>query len=134
MLEIGTGSGYQAAILAGIAYRVYTVERIHSLYIQARRLFDKLNYHNIVSRCGDGTKGWKDEAPFEAIIVTAGAPVIPELLISQLADGGKLVIPVGNQHSQELIKIEKHSKGVRQKNLGGCRFVKLVGEHGWKEP
>ena len=134
VLEIGTGSGYQAAILAGIAYRVYTVERIHSLYIQARRLFDKLNYHNIVSRCGDGTKGWKDEAPFEAIIVTAGAPVIPELLISQLADGGKLVIPVGNQHSQELIKIEKHSNGVRQKNLGGCRFVKLVGEHGWKEP
>lgn len=134
VLEIGTGSGYQAAILAGIAYRVYTVERIHSLYIQARRLFDKLNYHNIVSRCGDGTKGWKDEAPFEAIIVTAGAPVIPELLISQLADGGKLVIPVGNQHSQELIKIEKHSKGVRQKNLGGCRFVKLVGEHGWKAP
>lgn len=134
VLEIGTGSGYQAAILAGIAYRVYTVERIHSLYIQARRLFDRLNYHNIVSRCGDGTKGWKDEAPFEAIIVTAGAPVIPELLISQLADGGKLVIPVGNQHSQELIKIEKHSNGVRQKNLGGCRFVKLVGEHGWKEP
>lgn len=133
VLEIGTGSGYQAAILAGIVYRVYTVERIHSLYMQARRLFDKLHYHNIVSRYGDGTKGWKDESPFEAIIVTAGAPVIPELLVSQLADGGKLVIPVGNQHSQDLIKIEKRSKGIRQKNLGGCRFVKLVGEHGWKE-
>ena len=134
VLEIGTGSGYQAAILAGIVYRVYTVERIHSLYMLARRLFDKLHYHNIVSRYGDGTKGWKDESPFDAIIVTAGAPVIPELLISQLADGGKLVIPVGNQHSQDLIKIEKHSKGIRQKSLGGCRFVKLVGEHGWKEP
>ena len=134
VLEIGTGSGYQAAILAEIVYRVYTVERIHALYMQARRLFDKLHYHNIVSRYGDGTKGWKNESPFEAIIVTAGAPVIPELLASQLADGGKLVIPVGNQHSQDLIKIEKHSKGIRQKNLGGCRFVKLVGEHGWKEP
>jgi protein-L-isoaspartate(D-aspartate) O-methyltransferase len=134
VLEIGTGSGYQAAILAEIVYRVYTVERIHTLYMQARRLFDKLHYHNIVSRYGDGTKGWKAESPYEAIIVTAGAPVIPELLASQLADGGKLIIPVGNQHSQDLIKIEKHSKGIRQKNLGGCRFVKLVGEHGWKEP
>jgi protein-L-isoaspartate(D-aspartate) O-methyltransferase len=133
VLEIGTGSGYQAAILAEIVYRVYTVERIHTLYMQARRLFDKLHYHNIVSRYGDGTKGWKAESPYEAIIVTAGAPVIPELLASQLADGGKLIIPVGNQHSQDLIKIEKHSKGIRQKNLGGCRFVKLVGEHGWKE-
>ena len=134
VLEIGTGSGYQAAILAEIVYRVYTVERIHTLYMQARRLFDKLHYHNIVSRYGDGTKGWKAESPYEAIIVTAGAPVIPELLASQLADGGNLIIPVGNQHSQDLIKIEKHSKGIRQKNLGGCRFVKLVGEHGWKEP
>jgi len=134
VLEIGTGSGYQAAILAEIVYRVYTIERIHSLYMQARQLFDKLHYHNIVSRYGDGTKGWKNESPFEAIIVTAGAPVIPELLASQLTDGGKLIIPVGNQHSQDLIKIEKHSKGIRQKNLGGCRFVKLVGEHGWKEP
>ena len=133
VLEIGTGSGYQAAILAEIVYRVYTIERIRSLHIQVRRLFDKLNYHNIVTKYGDGTKGWPDESPFDAIIVTAGAPVIPELLINQLHEGGRMVVPVGNQHTQELIKIYRENKGIRQTNLGGCRFVKLVGEHGWKE-
>lgn len=134
VLEIGTGSGYQAAILAQIAYRVYTIERIRALFVQARKLLDKLNYHNIVMRCADGTKGWEDECPFNAIIVTAGAPAIPELLIEQLADGGRLVVPVGNQHSQDLIKITKDQSGIHQTNLGGCRFVKLVGKHGWREP
>ena len=131
VLEIGTGSGYQAAILAQIVYRVYTLERIRALFVQARRLLDKLNYHNIVMRCADGTKGWKDESPFNAIIVTAGAPTIPEVLIEQLADGGRMVVPVGDQHSQDLIKITKDQGGIHQTNLGGCRFVKLVGEHGW---
>ena len=133
VLEIGTGSGYQAAILAEIVYRVYTVERIRSLYIQARKLLDKLRYHNIVMRCGDGTAGWKDESPFDAIIVTAGAPDIPEKLLSQLAEGGRMVVPVGNQHSQDLIKVVKDKKGIHKSNLGGCRFVKLIGEQGWKE-
>ena len=133
ILEIGTGSGYQAAILAQIVYRVYTIERIHSLYLQARNLFDKLHYHNIVMKYADGTKGWRDESPFDGIIVTAGSPQIPDVLIDQMGEGGRLVVPVGNQHTQELIKIFRDDQNIRQINLGGCRFVKLVGEYGWKE-
>jgi protein-L-isoaspartate(D-aspartate) O-methyltransferase len=133
ILEIGTGSGYQAAILAQIAFRVYTIERIHSLYIKARKLFDQLGYHNIVTRYSDGTTGWKDESPFDAIIVTAGAPEIPNSLVNQLAMGGRLVIPVGDHYSQDLIKIIRSPRGISKTNLGGCRFVKLVGEQGWKE-
>ena len=132
VLEIGTGSGYQAAVLAEIAYKVYTIERIHSLYIAARRLFDRLQYHNIVMRYSDGTSGWEEESPFDAIIVTAGAPEIPSTLVSQLAQGGRLVIPVGDQHSQELIRLYRDENGIQQTSLGGCRFVKLVGEHGWR--
>ncbi len=131
VLEIGTGSGYQAAILAEIAYRVYTIERLHPLYIQARRLFDQLQYHNIVTRYTDGTTGWREQSPFDAIIVTAGAPQAPESLIAQLAIGGRMVIPVGDQYAQDLIKIIKDRRGVRQYSLGGCRFVKLIGEEGW---
>lgn len=133
VLEIGTGSGYQAAILAQIVYRVYTIERKHSLYLQTRNLFDKLHYHNIVMKYADGTKGWQAESPFDGIIVTAGAPQIPEVLIDQLGEGGRLVVPVGNQHAQELIKVFRDDQDIRQTNLGGCRFVKLVGEYGWKE-
>ena len=133
VLEIGTGSGYQAAILAELVYRVYTIERIRSLYVQARNLLDKLHYHNIVMRCSDGTSGWQDESPFDAIIVTAGAPDVPEKLLDQLAEGGRMVVPIGNQHSQDLIKYTKDKSGVHKSNLGGCRFVKLIGAHGWKE-
>jgi protein-L-isoaspartate(D-aspartate) O-methyltransferase len=133
VLEIGTGSGYQAAVLAEIAYRVYTVERIHSLLVNARRLFDQLRYHNIITRYGDGTRGWPEEGPFDAIIITAGAPQVPQALMAQLAVGGRMIVPVGDQHSQDLIKIFKDEKGINQANLGGCRFVKLVGEQGWSE-
>ncbi len=132
VLEIGTGSGYQAAILSQIVYRVYTIERIHSLYIKTRKLFDKLGYHNIVTRYSDGTTGWKDEGPYDAIIVTAGSPEIPAVLVNQLTIGGRMVIPVGSQHSQDLIKIVRDESGIHQTNMGGCRFVKLVGEHGWR--
>jgi len=133
VLEIGTGSGYQAAILAEIVSRVYTIERIHSLFIKVRKLFDTLHYYNIRTKYSDGSSGWKKESPFDAIIVTAGAPEIPNSLIEQLALGGHMIIPVGNQYSQELIKLSKDEKGVYKANLGGCRFVKLVGVHGWKE-
>ncbi|MGD2098962.1 MAG: protein-L-isoaspartate(D-aspartate) O-methyltransferase [Desulfobacterales bacterium] len=133
VLEIGTGSGYQAAILAEIVFRVYTIERIRALYIQARKLLDRLNYHNIIMRCSDGTTGWQDESPFDAIIVTAGAPEVPGKLIDQLAVGGRMIVPVGNQHSQDLIKITKDEDGIHKSNLGGCRFVKLIGAQGWKE-
>ncbi len=132
VLEIGTGSGYQAAVLSRIVYRVYTIERIHPLYVKTRQLFDRLGYHNIVTRYSDGTTGWKDESPFDAIIVTAGAPEIPAALVNQLAIGGRMVIPVGNQHTQDLIKLVRDQNGVHQTNLGGCRFVKLVGEFGWR--
>jgi protein-L-isoaspartate(D-aspartate) O-methyltransferase len=132
VLEIGTGSGYQAAILAEIVYRVYTIERIHPLYVRTRKLFDRLGYHNIVTRYSDGTTGWKDESPFDAIIVTAGAPEIPVTLVNQLAIGGRMVIPVGDQHTQDLIKLVRDKDGIHQTNLGGCRFVKLIGEFGWR--
>jgi protein-L-isoaspartate(D-aspartate) O-methyltransferase len=133
VLEIGTGSGYQAAVLAELAYRVYTIERIHSLLIKARRLFDALHYHNIITRYGDGTVGWPEESPFDAIMVTAGAPQVPASLLAQLAMGGRMVIPIGDQHSQELTRFHRDETGVHRVNLGGCRFVKLVGEQGWSE-
>jgi protein-L-isoaspartate(D-aspartate) O-methyltransferase len=133
VLEIGTGSGYQAAVLAQIAYRVYTIERIRPLYLQARRLFDEMRLFNIVTRYGDGSSGWEEESPFDAIIVTAGAPKVPETLLKQLAVGGRLVAPIGNQYTQDLVKIVKEKGSAKQFNLGGCRFVKLIGEHGWKE-
>jgi protein-L-isoaspartate(D-aspartate) O-methyltransferase len=133
VLEIGTGSGYQAAILAQIAFRVYTIERLHGLLVNARKIFDQLRYYNIVTRYSDGTTGWKEESPFDAIIVTAGAPSIPTHLVNQLAMGGRMVIPIGNQYTQDLIKLIKDEKGIQQSNLGGCRFVKLVGEFGWKD-
>jgi protein-L-isoaspartate(D-aspartate) O-methyltransferase len=132
VLEIGTGSGYQAAIIAQIAFRVYTVERIHSLLIRAQKLFDTLRFYNILTRYADGTTGWRSQSPFDAIIVTAGAPRIPAPLVNQLAIGGRLVIPVGDRHTQELVKIYRDENGLHQTNLGGCRFVKLVGEHGWE--
>lgn len=133
VLEIGTGSGYQAAVLAEIAFRVYTMERIHTLFVKARKLFDDLRYYNIVTKYSDGTLGWKEESPFDAIIVTAGAPEVPSALVNQLAVGGRMIIPVGNQFSQDMIKLYKDEKGVSQTSLGGCRFVRLIGEYGWKE-
>ena len=133
VLELGSGSGYQAAVLAQIAYRVYTVERIHALYSKSRKIFDRLQYHNIVSSYADGTLGWEEESPFDAIIVTAGAPEVPLVLVNQLAVGGRMVLPVGNQTTQELIRIVRTEQGVHQTRLGGCRFVRLVGEHGWKK-
>ncbi len=133
VLEIGTGSGYQTAILAELAYRVYTIERVRKLFIGARKILDQLHYHNVVAKCSDGTLGWAEESPFDAIIVTAGAPEMPDTLVEQLEEGGRLVIPVGGRLSQTLLKIERHEDGIRKTNLGGCRFVKLIGNHGWKE-
>ncbi len=132
VLEIGTGSGYQTAVLAEIVFRVYSMERINSLFINTRKLFDRLQYHNIVTKYSDGTVGWKVESPFDAILVTAGAPRIPKALVDQLSLGGRLVIPVGGAHSQQLVKLYKDEKGVHESDLGGCRFVKLVGEYGWE--
>lgn len=131
VLEIGTGSGYQAAILKELAYKVYTIERIRPLYLRTRKLFDELRYFNVVTRYGDGTKGWHSEAPFDGIIVTAGAPVLPEMLALQLTMGGRMVIPVGGADFQQMLRITRTPEGFIQENMGPCRFVKLIGENGW---
>lgn len=133
ILEIGTGSGYQAAILSRICERVYTIERIDSLLGKARRIFDRLRYHNIVSRIDDGTIGWPDQAPFDAILVTAGGPKIPEPLVQQLADPGRLVIPVGNQQEQELQLLTKKDGDISIRTIEQVRFVNLIGIHGWQD-
>ncbi len=133
VLEIGTGSGYQAAVLAELAARVFTVERFPSLAYRANQVFQKLQYHNILVRVGDGTLGWPDDAPFDGIVVTAGTPKIPQPLVDQLAVGGRLVVPVGDRQSQDLILVERVAEGIRKTNLGGVRFVDLVGKWGWEE-
>lgn len=134
VLEIGTGSGYQTAILSKLAARVFSIERIASLASKARGILDSLGCFNVLIRVGDGTYGWKEEAPFAGIVVTAGAPDIPRPLLGQLAIGGRLVIPVGGLYSQTLLKLTRLSEDVedvKKEDLGGCRFVNLVGEYGW---
>jgi len=132
-LEIGTGSGYQTAILAELSEKVYTIERIRPLIEKARDLLAELCYTNVLFSSFDGTLGWKEYEPFDAIMVTAGAPKIPDPLRDQLADGGRMIIPIGDRFSQELIKIVRRKDHYKEKNLGGCRFVDLIGIHGWKE-
>jgi protein-L-isoaspartate(D-aspartate) O-methyltransferase len=135
VLEIGTGSGYQTAILAKLAERVCSIERIASLAGRARKILDFLNVYNVAIRVGDGTYGWKEDAPYDAILVTAGAPRVPSVLVEQLGSGGRLVIPVGSRSTQTLLKVTRLSEDsldVKQEDLGGCRFVDLIGEHGWE--
>jgi len=132
-LEIGTGSGYQTAILAELSSRVYTIERIKSLLGNARKLLSQLGYDNILFKAFDGTLGWKEYAPFDAIMVTAGAPRLAKPLIDQLADNGRMIIPVGDRYSQELMKIVRKGSEFKQESLGGCRFVNLIGAHGWAD-
>jgi protein-L-isoaspartate(D-aspartate) O-methyltransferase len=133
VLEIGTGSGYQTAILAELSRKVYSIERIRSLFLKARKIFDELKYFNIVLKVYDGTLGWAEESPFDAIIVTAASPNIPLPFLEQLALNGRMVIPVGDRYSQTLKKIIRTEEGFRDEDLGGVRFVSLIGEHGWKE-
>ena len=132
VLEIGTGSGYQTAILSMLAEKVYSVERISSLAAGARKALDSLGCSNVVINIGDGTLGWSEEAPFDAILTTAAAPDIPKCYVEQLNIGERLVIPVGDEYSQTLVKITKTKEGIIKKDMGGCRFVKLVGRYGWK--
>ncbi|MDR0476523.1 MAG: protein-L-isoaspartate(D-aspartate) O-methyltransferase [Desulfobulbaceae bacterium] len=132
VLEIGTGSGYQAAVLSRLCHQVYSVERLNSLLPQARKIFDSLSYFNITAKLADGTLGWPEAAPFDAIIVTAGGPEIPPPLLDQLADPGRLVMPVGKQEQQELCLVTKKGGETRTEILAGVRFVDLIGIHGWK--
>jgi protein-L-isoaspartate(D-aspartate) O-methyltransferase len=136
VLEIGTGSGYQTAVLAYLADRVFSVERIASLATNARKILDKLNYYNVAIRVGDGSYGWREEAPFDAIITTAAAPEIPQYLVEQLAVGGRMVVPVGGRDVQTLYKLTRsveNPQEIIKEDLGGCRFVSLIGESGWKK-
>jgi protein-L-isoaspartate(D-aspartate) O-methyltransferase len=133
VLEIGTGSGYQTAILAELAERVYSIERIPGLAKRARKVLDDLKYTNVIIRVGDGTEGWRGESPFSGIIVTAAAPDAPDPLMQQLAIEGRLIIPIGDEQFQDLMLYVKEGEDrYREENHGGCRFVKLIGEHGWK--
>ena len=132
VLEIGTGSGYQAAVLAELAREVFTIERIVSLAEKAKKRFQDLSYLNIRIKADDGTLGWPEEAPFDRIIITAGSPEIPAPLIEQLSEGGILVIPVGNLYSQQLLKYRKSGKNPIIEYHTPCVFVPLLGQYGWK--
>ena len=134
VLEIGTGSGYQSAVLALLARQVFSLERLPALARQARRTLDQNGFARVNVRVSDGTSGWEEEAPYEGILVTAGAPAIPQPYRSQLAIGGRLVIPVGDRISQILVRLTRLSeRDYREERLFGCRFVPLVGDHGWRE-
>ena len=132
VLDVGTGSGYEAAILAGLCERVISVEWSRSLAARAAGVLGELGYDNVRVACGDGTLGWEEEAPYDAIVVSAASPGLPRPLVEQLKTGGRLVLPVGEQDLQTLVRVRKETKGLKEDYLGECRFVKLVGEWGWK--
>jgi protein-L-isoaspartate(D-aspartate) O-methyltransferase len=133
VLEIGTGSGYQAAVLARLARFVFTIERVASLARQAKSVLDQLGVDNVSVKVMDGTLGWRAQAPFDAVLVTAGAPEVPEPLVQQLADGGRLVVPVGPRESQVLKIVERRGERTFAHELKGACFVPLIGRHGWDD-
>ena len=133
VLEVGTGSGYQAAVLSKLARFVFTVERVASLARQAKSVLDQLGVDNVSIKVMDGTLGWRAQAPFDAILVTAGAPEVPEPLVKQLADGGRLVVPVGPRETQVLKIVERRGDRSFAHELKGACFVPLIGRHGWEE-
>ena len=133
VLEIGTGSGYQTAVLAELCLNVFSVEKFGPLAEKARVLLDELNYYNVALHVGDGTLGWSEHAPFDAIIVTAGSPELPRPLIAQLSIRGRIVLPIGNERSQMLKRFQRTVSGLQEEGLGDCRFVKLLGRYGWPD-
>jgi protein-L-isoaspartate(D-aspartate) O-methyltransferase len=133
VLEIGTGCGYQTAVLAELVTTVYTVERLAVLAAAARETLEACGYTNIVTRVGDGSLGWAEESPFDAILVTAGTPQVPRPLVAQLREGASLVFPVGEEELQTLVRIRKEAGSLREEHFGDCRFVKLVGRYGWRQ-
>lgn len=133
ILEIGAGSGYQTAILASLAGKVFAIERLPNLAKEAQERLQKLGFHNVTLRCADGTNGWDVYAPFDGILVAAGSPDLPQPLLQQLKIGGKLVIPIGQDaKTQNLIRVTRTPKGFQTEDFGACSFVPLIGEHGWK--
>lgn len=133
VLEIGAGSGYQTAVLASLARKVFAIERLDALEREAEERLTSLGYRNIVMKSADGTAGWDTYKPYDAILVAAGGPEVPEPLVEQLKVGGKLVIPVGeDQKTQVLMRVTRTENGTKVENFGPCAFVPLIGEHGWK--
>ena len=133
VLEIGTGSGYQAAVLSEIIKDIYSIERISPLAHKAQMVLKALGYGNVIIKVADGTLGWPEEAPFEGIIVTSGAPKVPEILLQQLSIGGRLIIPVGNRSHQRLMRITRTADDYTSEEMLSCVFVPLIGEYGWQE-
>jgi len=132
VLEIGSGSGYQTAILATVARKVFAIERLSVLASEAKQKLIQLGFRNISYRCDDGTNGWEVYAPFDVMLVAAGGPSIPEPLVKQLEIGGRMVIPIGSdQKSQVLVRVTRTAKGFETENFGPCAFVPLIGSHGW---
>ena len=131
VLEIGTGSAYQTALLAELCANVFSVEKLRELAVQARARLDELGCYNVAIHMGDGTLGWSEHAPYNGIVVAAGAPKVPEPLAQQLASGGRLIIPIGDHQSQTLKLTHRTPTGLEETDLGGCRFVKLLGRYGW---
>ncbi len=133
VLEIGTGSGYQTAVLAELAEQVFTIERIKSIGVAAQKRLTQLGYTNIVYKVFDGTYGWRDQGPYDAILIAASAPDIPSALIEQLKDNGRLVAPIGEKSDQNLVLLTKSGGKITRKTLGSCTFVPLIGKFGWTE-
>jgi protein-L-isoaspartate(D-aspartate) O-methyltransferase len=132
VLEIGAGSGYQTAVLAKVAGQVYAIERIASLAREAQARIRQIGIYNATVKCFDGTLGWAANAPYDAILVAAGGPTVPDPLVAQLKIGGHLVVPVGaSRESQRLIRVTKTENGQKKEDHGGCAFVPLIGQHGW---
>ena len=132
ILEVGAGSGYQTAVLAQLVRRVYSIERITLLASRARKALDQFGVTNVNLKVGDGTIGWKEQGPFDGILVAAGAPVVPEGYLEQLEPGGRLVMPVGDLETQTLLRVTKHVDGTfEEERMMGCKFVPLIGEQGW---
>jgi protein-L-isoaspartate(D-aspartate) O-methyltransferase len=132
VLEIGTGSGYQAAVLSRLARRVYTMERIHSFVHGAQRILEELGCRNVLVREADGTLGWKEQGPFDAIVVAAGGPRVPEALLEQLGDGGRLVAPIGGREGQALVVVQRRAGKTVWRELERAHFVDLIGMDGWR--
>jgi protein-L-isoaspartate(D-aspartate) O-methyltransferase len=132
VLEVGTGSGYQTALLAELCFNVFSVEKIRALSRKARSLLDQLGYQNIALHVGDGTIGWSEHAPYDAIIVSAGSPSTPRPLLDQLGPRGRLVIPIGDEQNQTLLRVTRTRFGFKEEQLGECKFVKLFGKYGWR--
>ena len=132
ILEIGTGSGYFSAILAELGALVYSVERLKSLASHAQATLQTLGYRNVFIDVGDGSLGWPDHAPFDAVVIGSAAPCLPRPLLSQLIQGGRLVLPMGEEKLQTLVKVSKEPTGLREEYFGECRFVKLRGQYGWE--